>query len=91
MNSSGLIGPLKIGMLVIYCLRYLPGLIALGFVTHFGFPLCSQFLAEFLGHSLGQAIALFFTIGVSGVIYFAVGHFLGVRESLKVTRRFLKR
>ncbi len=85
-----LVGNLQLVALLLHVTKYVPGLVFMGLVTHFGFQILSSGLEDFIGHRLSVIVGLFVTIAVSAVIYFIVGHFFHLKEAHVVTRRFRK-
>lgn len=83
-----LVGSLQLGALLLHVVKFVPGLLVMAAVTHFGFQIFLSGLSGFLGHRLSLIAGLFLTIAMSAVIYFLVGHIFHLKEAHAVTRRF---
>jgi putative peptidoglycan lipid II flippase len=85
-----LIGALGIPSLVLYCLKYLPGLALMAAISVYGFEFIWSMLDILLARRLAMIGALFLTIILSALAYFIMGHILNLPEATAVTRRFSK-
>ncbi|NQZ00538.1 MAG: murein biosynthesis integral membrane protein MurJ [Bdellovibrionales bacterium] len=74
-----------------HVLKFLPGAGLIACLCAFAYEPFDSSIKSWLGSGvLVSLMSLFTIIAISGVVYFGIGHLLGLPESQKVTRRFIK-